>query len=89
MADGWFDNCPIQSIRTQPIAAKCPPLHITIYITILAEQEIWQQAATAAIQFWHACAQTPIFSLNFRTIYQKNSDALANLHSKIKPSIQG
>ncbi|WP_097107364.1 hypothetical protein [Nitrosomonas ureae] len=64
-----------------------PPLHITIYLPFSAEQEIWQQAATAAIQFWHDCAQDTRISLDFRTIYQKNSDALANLQSKIKPSI--
>ncbi|MEQ1669200.1 MAG: HipA domain-containing protein, partial [Sulfuriferula sp.] len=52
-----------------------------------AEQDVWQQAATAAIEYWHRCAQDTRISANFRAICQNNGDTLANLLSRTKPLI--
>ncbi len=52
-----------------------------------AEQNVWQQAAIAAIEYWHSCAQDTRISANFRAICRNNADNLAKLLSSIKPAI--
>lgn len=85
----WWLPYPIRTYPANSGEVPSPTLHITIYLPFSPEQEIWQQADTAAIQFCHDCTHDTRISLDFRTIYKKNSDALANLQSKIKPSGSG
>lgn len=52
-----------------------------------AEQQLWQQAATAAIHYWHCCTEDVRISANFRAICQNNGDILTKLLPKINPII--
>ncbi|NOT16622.1 MAG: type II toxin-antitoxin system HipA family toxin YjjJ [Sulfuriferula sp.] len=57
-----------------------------IALPLPTELATWQQAATAAIGYWHDCARDTRISANFRAICRTNCDSLTNSLANIKPT---